>query len=84
MPKAIAEAPSLSPGLEIYMDAYSSLSTVRGGMGDGPIPWTAAMQYADRIGLDDEEAEEFWYYIAEMDETWGKHQEAQRGKKDKK
>lgn len=62
------------------MEAYSSLSTVRGGMGDGPIPWTAAMQYADRLGLEEEDAEELWYFVSEMDAAWGQFQEAKRAK----
>lgn len=82
IPKAIAEAPTLSPGLELYMEAYSSLSTTRGGMGDGPIPWTAAMQYADRLGLDSEDAEELWYYVSEMDVTWSEYQTEKRAKKE--
>lgn len=39
-------------------------------MGDGPIPWVVAMQYADRIGMDSAEADIFWHIISQLDDTW--------------
>ena len=47
-------------------------------MGDGPIPWDRAMQYAERLDLDDEEWEDFWFYVSRLDETWLDYQAKKR------
>lgn len=81
IPKSIANAPSLSLGLEVFYEAYLDLCTTRGGMGDGPIPWHHAMAYAKAVGMEEEQAEELWYYVTQMDEAWLKYQEQKRTKK---
>lgn len=48
-----------------FYDAYRDLSTCRPA--DGPIPWTAAMAYADRKGLAPDVAETVWSVISRMD-----------------
>jgi len=75
LPPRIANAPELEPGLGIYMQAWSDLSTCR-SMG-GRIPWTAAMEYAARMGMDGEQAEDLWYYLTEMDMAYAKSQRKQ-------
>lgn len=70
IPKAIREAPVLQPGLGFYMEAYLDLATCRGGMGDGPIPWTAGIQYARWLDLDRDQTENFWYIITQVDEWY--------------
>jgi hypothetical protein len=70
LPKAVMEAQEVHEGLEIYWEAFVDLSTCRGGMGDGPIPWNQAAIYADRLEMDDEEFDDFWFYISQMDDAW--------------
>lgn len=70
MPKTIAEAPVLQTGLSFYLEAYIDLATCRGGMGDGPIPWTAAMDWARFHRLSRDQTEDFWFIISRMDEWW--------------
>jgi hypothetical protein len=72
------EAPEVNQGLDIYWEAFIDLSTCRGGMGDGPIPWDRAMQYADRLTMDDEEWEDFWFIVSRLDETWLDYQDKKR------
>lgn len=51
LPSAIADKPALMPGLELFYVSFIDLTTCRGGMGDGPIPWTAIEQYCDAIDV---------------------------------
>lgn len=81
IPKAFLNAPSLSLGLEIYYEAYMDLCTTRGGMGDGPIPWHHAMDYAARCSMDEEQTDELWFYLTQMDEAWLKFQEKKSSRK---
>lgn len=46
------------------------LATCRGGMGDGPVPWTAAMEYARHLRMSRDQRVDFWYLITQMDEFW--------------
>lgn len=80
LPKAAQDMPDLALGLELYWDAFLDLSTCRGGMGDGPIPWTVARQYAEQLDMDEDEFEEMWFILSRMDETWLKHQDKKREK----
>lgn len=56
--------PTLS-GTDFLFDAYRDLATCRPM--DGPIPWTAAMAYADRKGLAPDVAETMWVAVRQMD-----------------
>ena len=63
--------PPVFPGDEFYIDAFAKLSTCRHvGMAPGPIPWRDIVAYADRIGLDQGEAEAFSTVIMTMDAAW--------------
>ena len=66
-PKFIQDAPKLIEGLQIFYDAFVACSTCRGGMGDGPIPWTVIEQYADRLKADDGLRDLLHYHIRGMD-----------------
>lgn len=58
----------LIPGLGFYFNAFMALSSCRPiGMMEGRIPWTAAYDYAQRMGLDDEEFEDLWVLVSYMD-----------------
>lgn len=73
MPKRIANAPELRIGLEIYYAAFLDLISDRAGMGDGPISWLVINEYAKRHHLDDEQAEDLYYYLSALDETYLGH-----------
>lgn len=61
LPDVIANAPQILPGLEMYYEAFTELSTCRPmGMSIGPIPWTAIDQYGLRHGF---EADGFEYLV---------------------
>lgn len=70
LPKAILNAPELGLGLDLYFDIFQDLQTCRGGMGDGPIPWTAAKCYAKHHKIFGEDFEDMWFLISRMDDTW--------------
>ena len=73
LPDAIANAPSLLPGLELYYGAFMELHSDRpyhmGGA--GPIPWSSIMRYAEFAGLTDEDDIYLLHvYIRAMDEFY--------------
>lgn len=54
---------------QYYLDAFSELSSCRNsGMGIGPIPFTAILEYFKLFGVED--FEEFLYYIRKMDNAY--------------
>lgn len=78
VPDRIANAPTLWPGLDLYMDAFVELSTCRSYIGmngtAGPIPYLAIDRYAERIGLDDpDEFEYFLGLVRRLDDAFLKH-----------
>ena len=74
IPKAIAEAPQLMPGLGFYYNAFLALCSCRQvGMGEGRIPWTSAHEYARRMGMDEEEFEDLWMLVCLMDGAYLKY-----------
>ena len=78
MPKKIAEAPQLLPGLGFFFQAFLAISSCRPlGMAEGRIPWTAAFQYGQSLGLDPEEFEELWILVSYMDAAYLKYRQAQ-------
>lgn len=70
--------PDLDLGLDIYWEAFQDLCTCRSGMGDGPIPWTVARDYAGHLDMDDDEFEDLWFILSKMDEAWLAHQSRKR------
>lgn len=81
MPNAIANAPDLHLGLEAYFEAYMDLCSCRGGMGDGPIPWTAIHEYCQRLEFDEETCDDMLFYVRVMDDTWLAYQKEKRNSK---
>lgn len=76
LPDRIANAPELWLGLDFFYNAFWSLCSERSsGMGAGPIPWHAMMQYADRHKLDEDMTEDLEFLIGKMDCTYLKHME---------
>jgi hypothetical protein len=71
LPAAIANAPELHMGLAVYYQAYCDLSTCRTiGMSPGPIPWTAAADYARCLALDEEQTEDLFFHVRSMDSAY--------------
>lgn len=71
IPDAIANAPILTEGLELYFMAFLDLTTCRNqGMGDGPIPWTAIKDWAMYYGLNELQTDDLFYMIREMDAAY--------------
>lgn len=65
LPDWYLDEPPILSGSEWLHEAYRDLSTCR--MPDGPIPWLAAMAYADRKGLAPDVAELVWTIVRQMD-----------------
>jgi len=87
IPARIANAPQLGVGLDLYWLAFLELSTCRpGGMGPGAVPWTAIDRYASTMELDDDQRDDLFHHVREMDAVWLGYQERmakvrKRGKK---
>src|SRR6185369_1400905 len=59
------DRPTLPEGVSLFLEAYRDLQTCRAP--EGPIPWTAAMDWADRRGLSPELGDVLWGVIWRMD-----------------
>jgi len=81
LPRAIAEAPSLLSGLELYLLAYKELATCRpvSFCGVAPVPWTATREYAREHDLDAEQTELLNFFVGRIDEALRAHCEARDG-----
>ena len=67
-------------GLSMYFTAFWELSTCRQiGMGVGPIPWTAMLDYARYMELDWEQTEDLLYIVRKMDDAFLKHHRPKAG-----
>lgn len=64
-------APAIDEVDQWYLNAFWHLSSTRShGMGQGPIPWDKTMEYADRAGLDAENARALALIVREMDSAY--------------
>jgi len=72
--------PELQRGDAFYIRAFWELSSCRQyAQGTiGPIPWTAAMAYAEHAGLDREMSDVFLEVVRGLDATWIEWQSQQR------
>jgi hypothetical protein len=67
-------------GFEFYIESFFELSTCRSaGMGEGPIPFTAIIQFATLYEVDD--IEDFNYVIRKMDNAYLKFKDKKDGSK---
>ena len=67
----LSSMPAVFPGNEWLFDAWATLDTCRSiGMAMGPIPWTAAAEYARHKGLDDEGFYILWGVIHRADTAY--------------
>lgn len=68
IPKAVANAPELFLGLELYLKAFFELDSCRHhGMGPASIPWTDIAGYAAIHDFDDEQRDDLIYFIRRLD-----------------
>lgn len=71
IPDAIANAPDLYTGLELYYVAFMDLSASRAlGSAEGPIPWPVIDYYCRAMQFSEEQREDAFYYIAAMDKAY--------------
>jgi hypothetical protein len=73
IPEAIANAPELMMGLELYLDAFFDLNSERqiGFGGAGPIPITKVLEYCRLCEFSEDQKEDLLFYLPLMDEAWG-------------
>lgn len=68
IPERILNAPTLTQGLEVFLQAFFDLDTERNhSMGLQKIPWSKIVQYAEFKGLGKEQTEMMVYFIKRMD-----------------
>lgn len=75
IPRVIQEAPELEPGLALYYNAFTSVTSCRaaGGMGIGPIMWTAKRDYCDEYGIFGWQREYLYDLVSRMDGAYLKY-----------
>lgn len=72
LPARIANAPEVEFGLELFYTAFLDLTSCRGqGYGtEGPISWLTINQYADAKGYQEEQREDLFYFMQQMDSVY--------------
>jgi hypothetical protein len=75
IPDFLKNCPVLQEGLDLFWDAFGTLSTCRAlGQGVlGPIPWTAIMDFCDRMEIVDEQRDRMVAYLRTMDKVYIEH-----------
>ena len=73
LPDAIANAPVLYWGLELYYCAFFDLSSER-LYAEGPIPWIAIRRYANELELNDEQTETLHHHVSRLDAVYADYQ----------
>lgn len=78
LPNAIANAPALALGLELFYSAFMDLTTDRAiGYGEGPIPWSSVDRYCQRHAIRGEQREDVHYHVRRMDAVYLEHRAEQ-------
>lgn len=68
LPAAIQNAPEIPFGLEFFYGAFLDLNTCRpAGWGLQAIPWSAIMDYANALGLGDDDRDDLFYFVSALD-----------------
>ena len=71
IPDLVLNKPILAEGLEMYMDAFWTLSSCRSvGMGMGPIPWDSVLRYGTLLALDEEHQADLEFFISRLDSAF--------------
>lgn len=81
LPDNIANAPELYYGSQLYLQAFFDLDCERShAMGLTQIPWSVIKDYAIAWEFDEEQTEDLFYYIKQMDHANLKRLEEQMPK----
>lgn len=85
IPRVIQEAPELQQGLELYYNAFVALTSCRspGGMGIGPIMWTAKREYCIEYTITGMQREYLYEMVSRMDGAYLKYISAKNEEKSK-
>ena len=76
IPKKIREAPDFPLGLELFYLSWEELSTCRSsGFGLGPIPWLAVNDYCLTYEIEDDQREDMFYHVRQLDDAYLKFQD---------
>lgn len=71
LPARIANAPFLRMGLDLYYLAFLDLTSCRTqGYAEGPISWLSIAHYAQLNGYNDDQIEDLFVHIGEMDTVY--------------
>jgi hypothetical protein len=71
LPAAIANAPELELGLDLFYLAFMDLTTCRSmGFGEGPVPWSAVRDYCNELELEGDQREDMFAHIRLMDTAY--------------
>lgn len=82
IPDRILNAPDLAQGNDLFLDGFLELDTCRQiGMGKGPIPFLAIVQYCSFFGFDEDLAQEFNLVIRMVDNQLMSYEAEQAEKK---
>lgn len=74
IPAKIADAPTLRFGLELYYAGFFDLIGCRSGsFGDGPIMFSAIMDYARAAEFSPEQADDLVFYVGQLDGVYMEH-----------
>lgn len=80
LPPTIANAPQLTTGLGLYLQAFWELSSCRDiGFGEGPIPWLAINRYSEHLDLDIDQELALFHHVRAMDNVYLQHQSKKSG-----
>lgn len=74
LPKKLANAPELEPGLQFYLGAFYDLDSCRqAGFDIGPIPITAIMLYGQLVGCEGEDYDDLINHVRALDGVYMEH-----------
>lgn len=81
MPERIANAPELRIGLQLYLQAFFDLDSERShDFAPKAIPRSKVAEYAKELELDEEQAEDLFFFVKKMDGAHLKRLEAKTRK----
>ena len=79
LPKVIQEAPELTLGLQLYLNAWFDLNSCRdSGWSPGPISWLDIHEYATVNEFDEDQREALHFHIPGMDTVYFEYLEQKR------
>lgn len=81
IPNKILNAPELTLGLHLFIDAFWELNSERSiGMGLGPIPLTSVLAYASEYDFDDDQRSDLVFFIRSLDAAFLKRMDEKKPK----